>query len=99
CLHHRGGIDIQLDRGLPPAENIALKIRRDADHECIPSAIHQRDDVAFGDRPRRLEIGKQKACAMRRDSSERSSSTMAIDALCTSCELLCACAIMASENA
>ena len=36
---------------------------------------------------------------MRRESSEWSSSTMAIDALCSSCELLRACAMMASENA
>jgi hypothetical protein len=42
--------------------------------------------------------GGRNAWAIRRDSSERSSSTMASEALCNSCELLRAIIITAKEN-
>ena len=58
-LHHRGRVDIHLDRGLASAENVALKIGRDVDHERIFAGIHQGDDVPLGDRLRRLEVRRQ----------------------------------------
>jgi hypothetical protein len=42
--------------------------------------------------------GGKKAWAILRESSERSSSTMAIEALCSSCELLRACITTAKEK-
>ena len=42
--------------------------------------------------------GGRKAWAIRRESSELSSSAIAIEALCSSCELLRACTITASEK-
>ena len=52
-LHHRRRIDIDLHRGLAAAEHIALEIRRDIEHERVLPGVHQRNDVALGDRPRR----------------------------------------------
>ena len=43
--------------------------------------------------------GGMKAWAMRRDRTELSSSTIAIEALCNSCELLRACMMIANEKA
>ncbi len=58
-LHHRRGVDVELHRGPASGEDIAGEIGWDVDDERILSGIHQRYDVRFGDRLRRLEIGRQ----------------------------------------
>ena len=45
---------------MTPALEVALEVRRDVEHESESPAVHRRDDVAFGDRLRRLEVGCQK---------------------------------------
>jgi hypothetical protein len=44
----------------PAAEHVFLKVGRYIDDEGEPPRIHERDDVALGDRLRRLKIGRQK---------------------------------------
>ena len=59
-LDHGGGVDVDLNGWLAAAENVALEIRRDVDDEGVSAGIHERDDIPLGDRPRHLEIGRQK---------------------------------------
>src|SRR5271169_2578737 len=58
-LHHRRRIDVDLEAGPAPRENVALEGRRNVDDERVGALVHQRDDVSLGDRPHRLEQGRQ----------------------------------------
>jgi hypothetical protein len=58
-LCHRRGVDVELDRRSASGEHIAGEIRRYVDDERISAGIHERHDVPFGNRLRRLEIGWQ----------------------------------------
>ena len=58
-MHHRRRVNVDLQRWLAPREHVALEIRRDVDDERVTSGIHQRNDVALGDRPRRLKQRRQ----------------------------------------
>ena len=98
-LDHRRRIDIDLNGRARPPRTYFSKLGGMSTMKVYRPRIHQRNDVALGDRLRRLKIGRQNRMKMRRDSSEWSSSTMAIEALCNSCELLPAWAMMAIENA
>ena len=62
ALHHNGRIDIELNCGVTAAEHVALEVRRDIHHECEFARVHRRNDIAFGNRPRTLEVRRQK-CA------------------------------------
>jgi hypothetical protein len=62
-LHHRGRIHVQLDGRFPPGKHITFEMRRNVHHERVSSGIHQRDNVALGDRLRLLKIRWQKGCS------------------------------------
>jgi DDE superfamily endonuclease len=59
CLHHRRRVDVDLDRRVPSTQDVALEIRRDVDHESVPTLVHLRDDVPLGNELRRLEQRRQ----------------------------------------
>jgi hypothetical protein len=61
-LDHRRRIDIDLNGRRAAAEDIFFEVRRYVDDEGVPPRIHQRNDVALGDRLRRVKIGRQE-CA------------------------------------
>jgi hypothetical protein len=83
-LRHRGGVDVELDRGLAPSENVTGKLGgMSMTTVYLPAFISgttSRSAIGCGG----WKYGGRNACAIRRDSSEWSSSRIAIDALCTS---------------
>jgi hypothetical protein len=59
CGAHRRGIDIQLDDGGLPGQQIGLEIRRDVEDETVTPRIHQRIDLIQRDLGGWFEIGLQ----------------------------------------
>jgi hypothetical protein len=58
-LHHRGRIDVDLDRRLAPRKHILFEVGRDIDDEGVFSLVHQGHDILLDDLLRRLEVRRQ----------------------------------------
>ncbi len=76
-LDHGGRVDIDLEARLAAGKHVALEIRRNVDHERVLPGVHQLHDIALERSDcGGLKYGMRNACAIRRESSEWSSSTI-----------------------
>src|SRR5262249_4356692 len=85
-LGHGSGIYVDLNRRLPPLENIRLELRGNFDDEDKTLRIHRCIDLCRDDLHRRLECRWSGPSAIRRDRSEWSSSTIPTERLVASVE-------------